>query len=132
MSNLNSQDDIDIMHKHIGQIIRKHRKKLNLTLDDVAEKIKMTKSIVSKIERGQISVPLRTLLKITDALDISLSEMFLLIEEKEDSFIVERENQRNIFSDQRQRNYNYCYLKTLKDKNFDIFILEVIPTKKKA
>ena len=62
--------------KAIGNNIRTLRMKKGMTLTETAKAAKLTKSALSKIETGQISPPISTLLRIGQALNIPLAEFF--------------------------------------------------------
>ena len=63
-------------YKIIGEKIKKKRKEKGLTQQQVAEKIsKFDRSKISDIENGKEDFLFSTLLKICDALDISLKEL---------------------------------------------------------
>jgi transcriptional regulator with XRE-family HTH domain len=62
--------------KIIGNNIRNWRLKKGLTLTETATAANLTKSALSKIETGQISPPISTVLRIGQALSVSLSEFF--------------------------------------------------------
>jgi transcriptional regulator with XRE-family HTH domain len=62
--------------RSIGQNIRVLREAAGLTLTAVAKKAALTKSALSKIETGQSSPPIATLLRIAIALNVSLVEFF--------------------------------------------------------
>jgi transcriptional regulator with XRE-family HTH domain len=61
-------------YRDIGENIRKYRNRLNLTQDQLADKIGVTWEMVSRYERGQSS-PINKLDKISDALGISLRDL---------------------------------------------------------
>lgn len=61
-----------IVSKQLKQV----RLEKRLTLDDLAKRTGFTKSLLSKVENNKVSPPLSTLLRITRALDVSLSELF--------------------------------------------------------
>jgi transcriptional regulator with XRE-family HTH domain len=60
----------------IGRNIRKLRIKTGSTLTAMAKKAKITKSTLSKIETGQISPPISTLLRISKAMNLPLVVFF--------------------------------------------------------
>ncbi|MBM3702557.1 MAG: helix-turn-helix transcriptional regulator [Actinobacteria bacterium] len=53
--------------------IRTIRKKLNLTLDELASKINMSRAYVSKLERSRKAPPISTLFKIAKSLNVDLN-----------------------------------------------------------
>jgi transcriptional regulator with XRE-family HTH domain len=72
-------------YRTIGENIRKYRNRLNLTQDQLADKIGVTWEMISRYERGQSS-PMNKLDKISDALGISLGD--LISEDKSQSYEV--------------------------------------------
>ena len=63
----------------IGNNIRRLRKSAGRMLAAVAQSAGITKSTLSKIERGQISSPISTFIRIADALAVPVSEFFVNI-----------------------------------------------------
>jgi len=60
----------------IGQNIRRLRKATGQTLTSTARAANITKSTLSKIENGQVSSPISTLIRIADALDQRIDQFF--------------------------------------------------------
>jgi len=60
----------------IGSILRARRKELGLTLDQVAERIGVTKGFLSEVEREKTSPSVASLLQICRALQMSVGELF--------------------------------------------------------
>ena len=61
----------------IGLNIRRLRELRGLTLTYVANAAELAKSTISKIENGQISSPISTLMRLADALGVRLAEFFI-------------------------------------------------------
>jgi transcriptional regulator with XRE-family HTH domain len=61
-------------YRDIGENIRKYRNRLDLTQEELADKIGVTWEMVSRYERGENS-PLNKLDKISNALGIPLTEL---------------------------------------------------------
>ena len=61
-------------YRDIGENIRKYRNRLNLTQDELADKVGVTWEMISRYERGQSS-PMNKLDKISDSLGISISDL---------------------------------------------------------
>ena len=55
----------------IGKRIRERRLKLNLTLENLAEKTDLTQNFIGNIERGNDNPSLETLIKIANALAVN-------------------------------------------------------------
>jgi len=64
--------NIDMM-KEFGAIVRFHRKQAGLSRIDLADIAGVGKTVIYDIENGKDSVRLNTLLKILNALNISVS-----------------------------------------------------------
>jgi len=62
--------------KIIGDNIRQWRLRRGVTLTKTAELAGLTKSTLSKIENGQISPPISTVMRIGDALSVPLADFF--------------------------------------------------------
>jgi transcriptional regulator with XRE-family HTH domain len=60
----------DSIEFQIGQKIRALRAERNVTLDQLAKEVKLTKGQVSKIENGKVSSPVSTLTRIAVALAV--------------------------------------------------------------
>lgn len=60
----------------IGKTIRSLRQDLKITLTDAARKAGIAKGTLSKIENGQVSAPISTLLCISQALGVPISQFF--------------------------------------------------------
>lgn len=68
-------NDLDLQ-KFIGKKIREHRKKKNLSQDELGKKIGVRDTTVSAYERGLININLNTLFSISDALEIKVDDLF--------------------------------------------------------
>lgn len=65
------------MVKTISQLIRKKRKALSLTIEQLAEKSNVSISLISRIERGDVAnISINKLSDIASALDFELSDFF--------------------------------------------------------
>lgn len=60
----------------IGEILRNRRMKLRRTLDDVAGEVDLSKGFLSSIENDKTSPSVATLLRICNALGLSMGEVF--------------------------------------------------------
>lgn len=65
----------------ISKQLKQVRLEKEFTLEELAQRTGFTKGLLSKIENNKVSPPLSTLMKITRALDVSLSELFRAAEE---------------------------------------------------
>jgi transcriptional regulator with XRE-family HTH domain len=64
------------VNKKVGKRIKRARKDLKLTQEELAEKVNMHYTTISRIETGDSNPPVQTINKIAKALKISLSELF--------------------------------------------------------
>lgn len=60
----------------IGKRIRALRLERDVTLDQLAEKTKLTKGQLSKIENGKVSCPVSTLTRVASALGVRVGNLF--------------------------------------------------------
>jgi HTH-type transcriptional regulator / antitoxin HipB len=58
--------------RHIGKMIRFHRKKSGLTQEALGNLAQLGKTVVFDIEHGKLSIRLTSLLKLLDVLNIKL------------------------------------------------------------
>lgn len=78
------------LEKNIGNKIKRLRQFLNMSQDELAQKIGYSKSFISKIENGNISVAIATLSKIAKVLGVELSWFFEEEEEGQPIYIMKR------------------------------------------
>ena len=76
------------LEKAIGQEVRSIRKKLGLTISDLAVAINMSVGMLSKIENGNISPSLTTLQSLSRALGTPLTALFRQFEETHEATFV--------------------------------------------
>jgi transcriptional regulator with XRE-family HTH domain len=65
----------DVLIK-IGKRIKSIRAKQNMTQHDLSKKCQIEKASMSKIEAGLSNPTVRTLVKISSALDVAIEELF--------------------------------------------------------
>lgn len=65
-----------VNQKNIGQKIRRIRQSLDLSQENVAEDLGMTKGAFSKIERGLTNIPVTRLIEIAAVLKVDVGEFF--------------------------------------------------------
>ncbi|MFZ3110851.1 MAG: XRE family transcriptional regulator [Rectinemataceae bacterium] len=85
------------MKYRFGDKVRTVREKRGLTLREVAEKVGVSESMVSQIERNRVSPAIDTLLALADALDIDLEYLFADYRRERSVHIVKAKN-RTTFS----------------------------------
>ncbi|TYD31719.1 transcriptional regulator [Xanthomonas sontii] len=59
----------------LGEQIKKHRILLNMTQEDLCQKLNTTRQTVSKWEKNMIEPGINTLLELSNIFDISLNEL---------------------------------------------------------
>lgn len=64
------------LRSSFGQCIRKHRKRLALTQEALAERSELSVDAVRRIEAGRFSPTLETLRKLSTGLEVSLPTLF--------------------------------------------------------
>ena len=97
----------------IGSRLRKLRYSLDLTQEKLGEKADLHYSYIGQVERGDKTPSLKALIKIADALDISLEE--LIREEDEENFNenkleqIKMKNINKLLSDKSSEELDYIY-----------------------
>src|SRR5260370_3268696 len=79
----------------IGQRIRTLRLQRNVTLDQLAERVRLTKGQLSKIENGLVSSPVSTLTRIASALGVGPG-YFFQVDGSERRAVLIRKNERTV------------------------------------
>jgi transcriptional regulator with XRE-family HTH domain len=73
------------VHRALGEAIGQLRDEANLTLEELADKADMRFQLVSDLERGTTNPMLSTLVRISEGLDVELSELVTRSEKIRDS-----------------------------------------------
>jgi transcriptional regulator with XRE-family HTH domain len=60
-----------------GATLREQRRRLNLTLEEVAGRIGVTKGFLSEVERDRASPSVATLMRLREALSLSVASLFI-------------------------------------------------------
>jgi transcriptional regulator with XRE-family HTH domain len=68
----------------IGHIVQHHRKKRKLTLEQVAERSNVSRSMLSQIERGEANPTFAVLWRLTRALGMSIGDLAILASDVRD------------------------------------------------
>ena len=112
----------------VGENIRQIRKKEGLTVTELARKAGMTKSALSKVENGQTSSPIATLMRVATALDVPLAEFFHE-EPATRPFVLTRKGEGvPIATDGSRFGYAYQALASeIRDKMAEPFLLTISP-----
>jgi transcriptional regulator with XRE-family HTH domain len=59
-----------------GAVLREQRRRLNLTLEEVARRIGVTKGFLSEVERDRAAPSVATLMRLREALNLSVASLF--------------------------------------------------------
>lgn len=78
----------DAINQAIGGRLREERHRLGLTLQDVADRSGLSLGMISKIENAQTSPSLRTLARLSQALEVPVTTFFRGFEEERDASYV--------------------------------------------
>jgi len=78
----------DAITQAIGDRLREERRRLSLTLQDVADRSGLSLGMISKIENAQTSPSLRTLARLSQALEVPVTTFFRGFEEERDASYV--------------------------------------------
>ncbi len=119
------------MKYKFGSKIRKIREKKNFTLKDVADKLNVSESLISQIERDKISPAIDTLLKIIEVLDIDLDYIFSDFKKERNVILVKKSETRKII----EGGVTYYQLSRISDEEkyeMEAYILEIEPHSEKG
>ena len=75
------EGDIATIRQNLGNRIRMLRKGLALSQESFSKKIEMNRSYLGSVESGKRNVSIDNLCKIARGLDISLSELFIEVDD---------------------------------------------------
>ncbi|BCX48348.1 transcriptional regulator [Haloferula helveola] len=96
------------------------------TLERVSELSGLGKGLLSKVENFRVTPSLPTLAKLSEALGMSLSELFTGLDEKPKISIVRAEQRKEVERNRDQSDIDYQSLAHLRpDRNMDPFLLTV-------
>lgn len=110
----------------IGIRIRQIRKERNFSLQDVADRSGLSKSLISKVENFRTIPSLLVLSKIAEVLKVTVAEIVKDIEEKNKHvYVVARKNERKILQRESAKGFIYELLITENTNNslFESFVL---------
>lgn len=112
----------------VGTNIRTLRLAAGVTLAEVADRAGLTKSTLSKIENGQTSSPISTLVAIAGALGVHLSEFFREEKSAPRYLLTRKGKGRSIVRDGTRLGYAYEALAAdFPDKPLEPFLLTISP-----
>lgn len=129
MTHVSFEDTMFPMNeKAIGANVRRIRQQSKQTLADTSKKANLTKSAMSKIETGQISPPISTLIRIAKAIKVPVVELFV-DEQQQPPYVLTRKDKGRILTrDGSKFGYSYEALALEKsDKYVEPFVLTVSP-----
>ena len=72
--------DPDLLNERVGQLIRHHRKRLNLTQHQLAKRIGLSRPSIANIERGQQNILVHQLYDLASALHVSADALLPSVE----------------------------------------------------
>jgi len=75
-----NRDEEIIFRKNFGEVIRRHRKAVQLSQEELADRANLHRTYISEIERGLKTVSMISLFRISKALEI---QAYILIREVE-------------------------------------------------
>lgn len=61
---------------YLGELMRDRRKELNITQQELADRVGTARSYIARVERGQTDIQMSTFFKIAGALGITFSPVF--------------------------------------------------------
>jgi transcriptional regulator with XRE-family HTH domain len=64
------------VQRYVGEVIRRRREQLSLSIRSLAEKVDFSPSFISQVENGQVSPSISSLERIGLALGLTLSKLF--------------------------------------------------------
>jgi transcriptional regulator with XRE-family HTH domain len=67
---------IDSLDRHLGQRVREFRQRNRLTIADIAHLAELSPGMLSKIENGQATASLDSLVRIANALGVAVGALF--------------------------------------------------------
>ena len=121
--------DNEIVSK-IGQKIRAIRRKKNLTIKQLAERTKVTKGLLSKIENSRTIPSLPVFVHILQSLDISLKDFFedMAMDNEQNYLLVRKNEYKAAGKDGKSRlNYRQIVEKIIPASKIEIFLLTIKP-----
>ena len=115
----------------IGLQIRRIRKDKNLSLQEIANRTGLSKSLMSKVENFRTIPSLPVLLKISDALNVDMAELVKGINKKDkQAYVIVRKNERKIIERENSRGFTYESLIITENKKTSLFESFLLTLKK--
>lgn len=115
------------MRYSFGAKLREVRERKGFTMKEIAEKVGVSESLISQIERDKVSPAIDTLLGIVDALDIDIDYIFSDFKKERNIILVRKNEVRKIIQNgvkyyQLSRTYNAD-----EQHSIEAYILEIEP-----
>lgn len=112
----------------LSQRLRSFRIQRGYTLEQVSEMTGLTRGVLSKVENFRVTPSLATLVKMTRALGISMSELFDGLDDKPEMVVVRKDERQVVERDRPDSNIVYQALAHSRpNKIMEPFLLEVPP-----
>lgn len=106
----------------IGLQIRHIRKDKNLSLQEIANRTGLSKSLLSKVENFRTIPSLPVLLRISNALNVDMAELVKGINKNhKQAYIIVRKNEREIIERENARGFTYESLIIAENKKTSLF-----------
>lgn len=119
----------------ISNKIKSTRKSKDLTIQELADRAKVSKGLISQIENGRTIPSLLVLIQIISSLEIDIMEFFegLSLNDKGLNILVRRKDQYETFEKEPAQGYLYhrIFTKGFKNTTIDIVLLEIEPGSKR-
>ncbi len=110
----------------LAQRIRRLRTERGLTLEQVAERANLTKSVLSKVENFRVTPSLPGLARIAEALEVTVAELVEGLDEKPRMVVVRRDERVSVERDRPESRIVYEALAhKRRDKAMEPFLLHV-------
>jgi len=74
----------------MGRLIRARRKQINVTQEGLAERVNLTRTSITNIEKGRQKIQVHTLFDIAAALDVSANVLLPVLRGQEPETVKER------------------------------------------
>lgn len=83
-------DSTDDLYKQMGKLIRARRKKMEVTQEHLAERVNLTRTSITNIEKGRQKIQVHTLFDIAAALDVAPNALLPILRGHEPDTMRER------------------------------------------
>ncbi|GAC1314514.1 MAG: XRE family transcriptional regulator [Mucilaginibacter sp.] len=115
----------------ISNRIKNRRREKNITVQELAQRANVSKSLISQIENSRTIPSLIVLIDIIKALDIDLNDFFKDMRSKTSDFpiLIKRNNEYEHFEKEHAEGFHYqrIFTQSIRQSTVDIVILELKP-----